>query len=259
MGAGEHYIRLKTSSMRTDDYLKIDQYLQGELPAEEVTDFEERLKIETDLAEELELRQQMNTYLRTQEQLPDLQKKMAALNDQHFGTDPKPALRTLARRRLFMVAGLAAAIALLLLIWNPFQQASLYEQFAMHPALGLVEKSANAEQDKQADAARFFELGDYTEAYELFDALSDVDLSNPQLYLAKGITALEIDKIAEAQQVFSDLSKSDSALREYGLWYQVLSYVKTENYETAKELLQNNQFNDPQLRQQAAALMAELE
>ena len=257
LGAGEHSIRLKTSSMRTDDYLKIDQYLQGELPADEIKDFEQRLKEEEDLAAEYEMRQQMNTYLRTQERLPELQKKMAELNSQHFGENPKPALRSIARRRLFMVVGLAAAIALLLLVWNPFSQGQLYDQFADHPALALVEKGETEEQ--LSSAAQAFENGDFAEAYRLLKSVEATELNNPQVYLALGISALETNQMTEAQQIFADLAGGDSALREYGIWYQALSFVKAEDYEAAKELLQNNQLNDPQLRQQAAALLAELE
>lgn len=243
--------------MRTDDYLKIDQYLQGELPPNEVPDFEKRLGSEQDLATEFKVRQQMNTYLRTQEQLPELQKKMAGLNDQYFGNSPKPALRTVARRRLLMVVGLAAAIALLLLVWNPFSQGQLYDQFAEHPALALVEKGSGEEE--RAAAGLAYEAGDFEEAYRILKTITTEEQSSPQLYLALGISALETNRVQEAEQYFSILASGNSALQEYGLWYQALTFVKTENYDTAKELLLNNQFNDPQLQQQAAALLTELE
>ncbi len=98
-GAGERCIKLKTNIMQADDYTIIDRYLQGELSAEEQADFELRLQSDAALAAQLNFRQQANTYLRTQQKLPDLEKKMASLSKDYFATADKAKIRRLARRR----------------------------------------------------------------------------------------------------------------------------------------------------------------
>ena len=243
--------------MQADDYQKIDQYLQDELPEAEKTAFLARLKQEPDLADELQTRQEMHTYLRTQAQLPELEKKMAGLSAQYFGDAAKPRVRQMARRRLFYVMGVAAAIALLLLVWNPFSQGGLYDQFAEHPALAFVEKGAGEEQLMAAERA--FAAGEYEEAYTALGAVLSAGTVNPQLQLALGISALETGQTDEALSLFSELATGTTALREYGQWYQILTYVKMEDFPQAIQLLQNNQFNDPLLKEQAAALRSELE
>ncbi|MEL7426523.1 MAG: hypothetical protein AAFN81_26260, partial [Bacteroidota bacterium] len=76
--------------MRADDYLKLDQYLQNELSEAEKTAFEARLTDEPDLADELNVRQQMNTYIRKQADLPDLENKMDGISTQYFVDAAKP-------------------------------------------------------------------------------------------------------------------------------------------------------------------------
>ncbi len=245
--------------MQADDYLKIDQYLQNELSEAEKMAFQARLANEPDLVDELNVRQQMNTYLRTQANLPDLEKKMAGLSAQYFGDASKPRVRQMARRRLFYALAAAAAIALLLLIWNPFSSsaAQLYADYGKHPSLSFVVKGSVEEQ--VATAERAFRNGEYETVYQALQKVISTGEDNLQLQLAFGISALETGRIDEAQAVFTELATGNADQREYGRWYQILTHVKSDNFPQAIELLQKNQFNEPLLKKQAAALRSELE
>lgn len=243
--------------MQSDDYMKIDRYLQGELPEEEQQALEARLLEEPELAAELEMRQQMNTYLQTQAQLPDLRDKMAALSQEHFGQLDKPKVRQLARRRLFYTVALAAAFALLFLLWDPFGSANLYPQFADHPQLALVEKGDQEVLATQAEQA--FEAGDYQTAYDALTGLRNQQVDDPQVLLALGISALELGQLEEARQTFEQLADGQTTLREYGSWYLILTYLKEGNVETTKTLLQQTVFTDSFLDSKAKLLQQKLE
>ena len=256
-GAGERCIKLKTNIMQADDYTIIDRYLQGELSAEEQADFELRLQSDAALAAQLNFRQQANTYLRTQQKLPDLEKKMASLSKDYFATADKAKIRRLARRRLFYVVGVAAAIALLLLVWNPFSSGNMYGTFADHPPLALVERAGNEATAAQAEEA--LEAGNYKVAYELLRTLSQATPSDPQLQLALGISALETDRFAEAEASFSTLATGNSALKEYGSWYQILLALKKNQAERVRTLLDSVSFSDPALQAKAQELKAALD
>ena len=243
--------------MKADDYTKLDQYLQNELPEAERAAFEARLQTEADLAAELQLRQQMDTYLRTQQQLPSLQEKMAALGKQHFAQTDKPRVRQLARRRLFYVLGAAAAVALVLLVWNPFSRGNLYEQFAQHPPLALVERAEN--QDLATQAEQALESNEFAQAYDLLKELLAANPDNPQLLLALGISALETDRSAEASRYFTELANGSTALSEYGSWYLILTAIKDGNQSLARQYLDGQTFTDPYLQAQADRLEQQLE
>lgn len=257
LGVGVHSFRLKTDIMQADDYLKIDRYIQGELPEAERVELEARLQEEADLAAELELRQQMNTYLRTQAQKPALEQKMAALGQEHFGQMDKVKIRQLARRRLLYVVATAAVFALLLFVWDPFASTDLYRQFAQHPPLALVEKGSAEELANQAEQA--FEQEDYAQAYEALAELQSQFPDDPQLQLGLGVSALETERLAEARRYFETLANGQTALQEYGQWYLILCLVKEENTAEAKDALATTTFTDPYLAEQANLLQAELE
>ncbi len=243
--------------MQSDDYMKIDQYLQGELPAAEREALENRFWEEPELAAELEMRQQMDTYLRTQAQLPGLQEKMASLSQEHFGRMAKPKVRQLARRRLYYAVAVAATFALLLFVWNPFASNDLYSQFAEHPPLALVEKGGEEALATQAEQA--FEAGDYQAAYEALAELNAQAPTDPQVLLALGISALETGQLTAARQSFETLAGGQTALREYGSWYLILCHLKEGNNESARELLQQTDFRDFSLASKAELLRQELQ
>jgi tetratricopeptide (TPR) repeat protein len=243
--------------MNEEDYKLLDQYLQGELPDDQKAAFEQQLQTDEALAAELELRQQMHTYLRTQAQQPGLEAAMENLGSTYFSTEEEGAkIVPIGRRRLYLVLGIAAAIALLLLIWNPFGPGNLYKAYAEHPPLALVEKGDAQALAQQAEVA--YREEDFAKAYKLLNELTDLSSANVQLQLALGISALETGRITKARQLFEELAEGNSALRNYGRWYLALSYLKTEEFTQAKTELQKLDNSDPALYDKAAQLLEAL-
>ncbi|WP_020539230.1 hypothetical protein [Lewinella cohaerens] len=243
--------------MEEEDYKLLDQYLQDELSGDQKAAFRQRLKEEEPLAAELELRQQMHTYLRTKAQQPDLETAMKNLGGTYFSPVEKAAkIVPLARRRLYVGLSIAAAIALVLLVWNPFDSGNLYNAYAQHPPLALVEKGDALALAQQAEAA--YGEKDYKTAYGLLNELTDLSSENIQLQLALGISALETGRTTKARQLFEELAEGNSALRNYGRWYLALSYLKTEEFAQAKAELQKLDDSDPALYDKATQLLEEL-
>ena len=243
--------------MHVDDYILIDQYLQGELPEARRSTFEARLREEADFAQALEEREELNRYLRAQAQLPALQEKMDALGKQYFeGADePSAVVRPLWQKPWVVVVGIAAAITLVLLLWNPLQDTGLYGRYDAHPELALVQRSGMAENSADLQAA--YNNGDYEQAYEGLKVLVDEDAQNTQAQLALGISALETDRLEEARTVFEGLAEGNTAFQEYGRWYLALSYVKAGHLDKAKTILVGFEPEDAKLKQQVEALLAE--
>lgn len=146
--------------MKEEDDILISRYLAEDLDKTNKAAFEARAAAEPELASELEQRRQEMTFLRTEATLPDLESRMKELSTQHF-TEEKDAaspsstqsgqgkvpdkqgaiVRRLGWKRWAPAVGIAAAVALVLLLWNPFAANDGYEQFAQYAPVYLTEKS----------------------------------------------------------------------------------------------------------------------
>lgn len=242
--------------MNEENDILISRYLATDLPPPELAAFEARLAAEPELAEELRRRKEELTFLRAAATRPDLETQMAALAAQHFSAEPDkkeartqvPAadkgqgnstgktakVRSLNWKRWLPAAGIAAAVALVLLLWNPFSVAEPYRQFALYVPLNLTEKS----NDKGAAAAaqEAFNAGNYEQAHtELIKYLQQQPDDN-EARLAFGIAALETGRDAEARTIFAELANGTTTFRDDGQFYLALAYFKAGDQRAKTEL-----------------------
>jgi tetratricopeptide (TPR) repeat protein len=240
--------------MQPDDYKSIDLYLQKELSPDELKTFHDRLQNDQAFADELNMRQGMDSYLKAKASQPELEKKMASLGKKHFQTEAK--VRSLPNIRWLVGIAAAALIGLMLWLWNPFTSPDLYAQYAQHPDLVLAERGEDGNLASKAEAA--FAAGAYPEAYELLQTMVAEKPTDMQLLLALGIAALESGKQREAEAAFTKVAASNASLQSYGNWYLALSAVKSGSYEKAKLLLQKIDDSDPVLKRKAEQLLRAL-
>ena len=241
--------------MDANDYRLIDAYLQKELPPAELPAFQQRLVADAAFAAELALRQNMHNYLRTQAHLGQLEEKMATLGPTYFGEQAAKVRHLNAR---YWIMGLvAAAVAVLLVVWNPLGRADLYREFAQHQPLNLTEKSTTGQLATAAEAS--FNAGNYEAAYRQLTTYLQEEPADNQARLALGIAALETGRIPEAQAVFTAVAAGDSVFRSYGTWYLALSYLKVGAKTAAKATLEKIPATDPDFGARAVELHRALE
>lgn len=239
--------------MKEEDDIVISRYLADELGPPELAAFETRLAAEPPLAAELQRRQQELTFLRTEAALPGLEAEMARLAGTYFRSDEEEArtqvqappsapearppqgdgtkqqggakVRSLNWQRWLPAAGVAAAIALVLLLWNPFADKDPYRQFAQHAPLYLTEKSSDpAPAAAAAEAA--FNAANYPAAYNELTAYLRQRPDDNEARLALGIAALETNRDTEAQAIFTELANGTTTLQDDGQFYLALAYFK---------------------------------
>lgn len=215
-----------------EESVRIDQYLSGEMPAEERRAFEAELGQRPELREALALQQDMAFLLRHGQ---ERQARRAQLDD--IG----PAYFQASQRRLPLgriAAAAAAAAVLLLLVWQVFwQPPSLYERYADFPPLALAEKTAGAQDWSEAEQA--FNAGDYAAAAQQLAAYVQAFPEDQQARLYLGISYMESGRVAEARDLFLEVMPIAPALRDYAQWYLALSYLKTEDRDEARAVLQS--------------------
>jgi anti-sigma factor RsiW len=247
--------------MKEENDILISRYLATDLPPPELATFEARLAAEPALAAELQRRKEELTFLRTEAALPDLETQMAALAAQHFqsgsvdttGPEARPQvqgegkkeqagkkdqtakIRSLNWKRWLPATGIAAAVALVLLIWNPFTSAEPYQQFAQYAPLSLTEKSSTNTAPVTA-AQEAFNTGNYAEAHTQLINYLQQNPDDNEARLAFGIAALETNQDAEARAIFTQLANGTTAFKDDGQFYLALAYFKAGDTRAKAEL-----------------------
>ncbi len=219
--------------MEKDNYTLIEKYLNGELNEEEIKSFQTRLKEDSAFSEEYTLQKSMNIFLEKDRNQPALESALASIGKDFFTEENKviPIARNKNRNRWLIGLIATAAVAALLVMFNPFQQQDLYNQYAAHQPIALTEKSTGNDLSTKAETA--FNQKDYALAYENLTLYLQENPADPKATLALGISALEEGKTAEAISIFEKINAGSSALKNYGTWYLALSYLKEKNFEKA--------------------------
>ncbi len=244
--------------MEEQDYILIEQYLQGELPAAEAAALEARMATEPAFAAAVGERKLLNGHLKAVAQEPALRSTLQQLGEQHF-TEQVATVRKLGtnRRWLYGVAA-AAVIALAVLLGGPwlFSTGNSYEQFAQHDPLRLTERGSSP--DLAAQIERAFNDARYAEAIPLLREYLRQQTEDERARLALGIALLEDEKDEEAVKIFTEIAAGKSTLVPYANWYLALAAVKRGDNEAALEFLDLIPASDTYLTGKANELRATL-
>ncbi len=219
--------------MRTDDYKLIEQYLRGELDEAGVQALQSRMQSDEAFAEEVRFQQEIQSFVGHREKRQALQEQLMQLKKK----EQSEAKVIPLRRKIFYVAGAAAAIALVIYLALPLlMPGSLYDQFNDHQPLALQQRGDHTTLVNQATEA--FNSGDYPLAYAKLTDLLKANPEDSRTQLALGITALETDQLDEAKTIFETLSNGETGVKNNATWYLALTYVKLNDHARARETLQ---------------------
>ncbi len=247
--------------MSEDIYKLVEQFLNGELDPQQTLAFNKRLETDTELAEELRLRQDMHGYLINKDKKANFKEKLNNIGDDYFKETPTPSTKEipLKPKRKFRWIAIAASIAAITiaLYWVLVPKPNLYEQYALHEPLQLTEKSSNQSAliKKTEDS---FNKGDYTSSLISINELLKNQPTELQFLMAKAICLLETNKTKEARLVFSTIASGQSVFKSEAQWYNALTYLKENKPELAKIELQKISTDDPDWASKAAQLIKKL-
>jgi len=245
------------------DYKQIEKFIKGELPEAELIRFEEELNTNSDFKKEVMLYQDVDISLSDifkyenedkalQVTFNQLGKKYAneySKNEAEITVENADVSTEIHKeeavkqptitRRLFPLAALAAAAALLLFLFNPLANqvspAQLAEQnFTPYQLDALMGSGDNAEAD-WTKGAKYYRAKDYNNALQYFNVFLKNNPNNKEALLAKGSAQMKLNLIDEAIQTFQQINSKSKASE----WYLALAYLKNDEAEKAKGLLQN--------------------
>ncbi|MEZ4990717.1 MAG: hypothetical protein R2824_09905 [Saprospiraceae bacterium] len=221
---------------KTEVYELMEDYLQGTLEGEELALFEQQLKQDRTLQEELALYRQIRTATADQD-INELEVVLDASFDEYRQKQEQPAGQQPATKNrkgwiVWLVFILLAVLAAWLFI-NYFSAADtpekIYAQFAQHE-FALQEMGAD---EDLMNIQNLLNGQDYTGAISAIEAYQGQYDIRPDLLLAKGISLLETDQYDSALEVFSALCQNYPLYRNEAIWYEALTYLKNERLPAA--------------------------
>lgn len=215
-----------------------EAYLEGSLPLEARTAFEERLKSDSQLRKEFTLFEEVYKVL-TNRYSPERNDFLNTLKqaDAEFISSPDS---TGSKSKIISFKpwhyGIAASILLAvgLFLFNDFGNPT-YADFATHEEISLVVRSETDQASKKAEVA--FNSKNFKEAVVYLDELLKTDPENSELQYYKAVALIETDQFQKAESLLNNLSKGSSVYATKAVWMTALSKLKQKDYNRTKEVL----------------------
>jgi len=255
------------------NYEQIEKYLKGELAPADLENFELELSKSELLKEEVALYKDVEVALsnqikfekedsETETILAELGGKYKEKNiedtskkDGEFEAKVVNTNKSTITRRLFPLATLAAAAALLLFIFNPFVSQLSTEQLADENFTPYTLESfmGDSGTDKiLKKGKKQYGTGAYELALKNFNEYLEVNPGDTEIQLAKGCSQFKLNQTDAAIQTFQEIKNSSSAQ-----WYLALAYLKKEETNSAKAVLESL-LSDRQFGNKAEALLKQI-
>ena len=148
-------------------------------------------------------------------------------------------------KRIFGTWQAAAAILIIVIgsaVWLLLKprgdEADLYRKYAQHTQLNASPRSGGND-TLASDAVNAFNAGQYAIAANLLETYHARDSADTEMYLALGICYLELDKLPQARQIFTNISQDASTLLYKARWYTALSWLKQKQYGNCRTVLES--------------------
>ncbi|PTX60148.1 tetratricopeptide repeat protein [Kordia periserrulae] len=247
--------------MSFDDstYEKIGLYIDNQMSDAERTAFEEVLKNDTELAAFVDTLTSLESVYNEDtwniksnasaeeikalanefraDDVVALSQKIRSIQQQKNTAFPKKRNKSY----FYIISSAVAIAAVMTLFYFTFMQSitasEAFEQYHDWSTLpSFVEKGVT--DDNRVKAQALFQDGNYQEALHIFMETAKDTTYDPKVQLYIGICYLELQNYHEAIQTFDELRNSNTLDNHKAYWYTALVYLKQNNAETAKKVLQ---------------------
>ena len=239
-----------------EKFRRIDDYVNGNLPAAEQAVFRQQLRDDPQLAEEVELHRDLLTgFDRAIRQEVDGERKA------HLGQLERQAARRKRQTTLLVwLTGIAACLVLAITLALP--GGDKYNKLFSHhyqPYMAAATERGRTARDVWEEALQAYEEGAYGQAATLLRPCLAATPPDAGCHFYAGLSAIELDRFTEARKYLRrvvDLPPNDYTGR--ARWYLALVYLKLDNPEESKRLLQTLRAEGGFYGRKAGMLLKEL-
>ncbi len=205
-------------------YDQIEAYINGTLDEQELVAFERQLQVDAALQEEVAFYRQVRDVAKDRD-FNAFEKQLQQSSDAYFNN--KKGKRS-SPKVIWMIAALVLIILLFFLARQyfakplPVEPERIYAEYAQHD-FSLQEMGTDA--TIGAIQARLNNQN-YSEALPLIDEYLSIHPDAADVLLAKGVCMLELDRLAEAEIVFTNLQQQFPLYQNESHWYMALLFLK---------------------------------
>ncbi len=214
----------------TYSYNDIDAYLNGELQAEELQQFEQELRSNTQLQEQVNSYRLLNStvgkHQLAEQTIPELKQLLEPLTQQYF-KQQKAKIFTL-KRSMYMLAA-AASVVLILLLALPGVSPDGYTVDNMPGAI------VRGKEEEKAKAAQLFNNEQYAEAVQAFQQLKASGPADAAVDFYLAVSLLKTKQYTAALSLFEPLANGTSVYAEDAHFFAALSAYHLQQHEKAKQ------------------------
>jgi thioredoxin-like negative regulator of GroEL len=241
--------------MNEEIYLSFDRYLANEMPADERAAFELQLTSDTVLAEKFRIYQEVQEIVGARYQREE-QEMAFRENLELIGNEEvvEKTARTV-KMNWYLWAAAASIAFICAFLFYTSSSTPEYSAYAHYEPLALAERGNEDASILKAQQA--FNSQRYAEAVAAIDVLLKQDGKNDALKIYKGISLLELNRVEEANSLFTEVSRTSSIYKDKAFWMLALSALKQKDYETCEDYLRKIPEGSPEYRQ-AQDLLGEL-
>ncbi len=214
----------------------ISKYLEGELDSISAARFEEDLKNDPILHQELELYKEVDEALADTEVMEfrmQLREMHSRINPETY-TAPKPRIR----RAAYLTVAASLTVLFVFSSVNLFRfgnSKKIMEKFYQPYEITSVNRSSTSDADRTLrNAMEKYQNKEYREAVSLFEKVLINDPAEMACQLYSGISYFEIAEYRKAGNSFSKvIEHNDNLYIEQAKWYLGFCYLKTEEKDKA--------------------------
>ncbi len=240
--------------MRVNEPLqeRIQLYLKGLLPPDEVTQFEGEIEQNEELKDEVQLQREVNALLQLYGNRETLKGKLDAIADEYEAESEEESEATTAPPKTISftqrMRPLLAIAAILVLVVGAYfvlnNQDDPQRLYAKHftpytntlTVRGVEDTTAIANAEKTA--MQQYENQAFDQAAATFDQLTRLNPADQNTYLFyAGVARLANQQPKEAIQHLQTVAGTDNPYREQAQWYIALAYLKDNDIDQAKNSL----------------------
>jgi TolA-binding protein len=228
-----------------NDLEQLIRYLDGELTEEQKILFQEQLKNNHALTDNLEIIQDINQIL-GDKQIATFEDNLKEVEHVLFRNSEIKKERATSHYSVGRRLAIAGAISLLIIGCAYFlffkttasYTDELYAQYYSKLDANFFTRSDAPAKDDFIQAIQLYDAGDYKAAIMLFNKILTNDPSNNAVKLFLGICYSETQRFPNAIKILQGvIAQNDLTFGEHATWYLSLCYIKTKDIQHAKQTL----------------------
>lgn len=212
----------------------IEQYLANDMAPAERAAFNNELRFNSELAQELRLTQSIDSAILRDDVIELRQKLIAAIQSGRDVKTEVPVVRMYHRKWLYAAASLVALCAVAATLYIQTHRSistdALFTQY--YNSENIVDLTRGDE--NIVEAVMKFQQKDYNTSSELFKRILEKDNSNIAVWFYYGIANIETGNFDNSIKAFNTIIKNnDNLYIEHAEWYLGLCYLKSDQKDKA--------------------------